>query len=118
MSPDVRRTLIIDSVIVAVLVLFAFLLAPGVAMVGIAALVVLILGGISFLFSGVRARRRRSRLGARRVHLADRPSGYDSARVAAGRPDAGLPAVGPHEEPAVRRVPASRRTTRKSSHID
>jgi hypothetical protein len=85
-----------------------------VAMVGIAALVVLILGGISFLFSAVRARRRRNRRAARRVALAGRQSGYGPARVAAGRPDSGrLPEVGLRDEPAVRRVPASRRVQRQ-----
>jgi|GraSoiStandDraft_5_1057265.scaffolds.fasta_scaffold171854_2 hypothetical protein len=109
MSSDVTRTLVIDAAIVAVLVVLAFVLAPGVAMVGIAALVVLILGGISFLFSAVRARRRRNRLAARRVALAGRQPGYGPGRGAARRPDRGLPEVGPREEPAVRRVPASRR---------
>jgi hypothetical protein len=109
MSYDVRRTLLIDAAIVAVLVVLGFLLSPGVAMVGIAALAVLILGGISFLFSAVRARRRRNRRAARRVALARRRSGYGPARVVAGRPDPGLPELGPPDEPAVRRVPASRR---------
>jgi hypothetical protein len=112
MSSDVTRTLVIDAAIVAVLVVLAFVLAPGVAMVGIVALVVLILGGISFLVSALGTRRRRNRLAARRVALAGRQSGYDPARVAAGRPNRRLPEVAPREEPAVRRVPASRRAQR------
>jgi hypothetical protein len=109
MTPDIRRTLVIDAAIVAVVVVLAFVLFPGVAMVGIVALVVLILGGISFAYSELRARRRRRRVGARRLAVASGRSSYGSSR------DAGLPgpdrrAAPRPEAPAVRRVPASRRT--------
>jgi hypothetical protein len=108
MSSEFTRTLLIDAAIVAVVVVLAFVLAPGVAMVGIVALVVLILGGISFLFSEVRTRRRRKRLGQRFPILSGQ-SPYGSSRAAA-RPGAGRAAASPPEGPAVRRVPASRRT--------
>lgn len=109
MTPDLTRTLLIDAAIVAVVVVLAFVLAPGVAMVGIVALVVLILGGISFLFSKLRARRRHKRLGARRLAMASGRSSYGSSRAAA-RPGPGRAAASPPEGPAVRRVPASRRS--------
>jgi hypothetical protein len=109
MTPDIRRTLVIDAAIVAVVVALAFVLAPGVAMVGIVALVVLILGGISFAFSELRARRRRRRVGARRLAAASGRSPYGSSRDA-GLPGPGRVAASPPEGPAVRRVPASRRT--------
>jgi hypothetical protein len=109
MTPDLRRTLLIDAAIVAVVVALAFVLAPGVALVGIIAVVVLILGGISFAFSEVRARRRRRRLGARRLAVASGRSSYGPPRVA-GRPSTGRASAEPPEAPAVRRVPASRRT--------
>jgi hypothetical protein len=108
MTPEFSRTLLIDAAIVAVVVVLAFVLAPGVAMVGILALVVLILGGISFLFGEVRARRRRRRLG-RRFAVASGQSPYGSPRAAA-RPGSGRAADRSPEGPAVRRVPASRRS--------
>jgi uncharacterized membrane protein len=58
MRADLKRTLLIDAAIVAVLVVLALVLAPGLAIVGMGALLILILGGISFVFSEVRARRR------------------------------------------------------------
>jgi hypothetical protein len=111
MTPDIRRTLVIDAAIVAVVVVLAFVLFPGVAMIGIVALVVLILGGISFAFSELRARRRRRRrrVGARRLAVASGRSPYGSPRDA-GLPGPGRAAGPPPEKPAVRRVPASRRT--------
>ena len=109
MTPDIRRTLVIDAAIVAAVVVLAFVLFPGVAMVGIVALVVLILGGISFLFSELRARRRRKRVGARRLAVGSNRSSYGSSRDA-GLPGPGRAAASPPEGPAVRRVPASRRT--------
>ena len=108
MTSDLRRTLLIDAAIVAILVVLAFVLAPGVALVGIAAVVVLILGVISFIFSEVRARRRRRRRTARRQALAGGPAGYGEARSVVSRP--GPARTGAQEGPTVRRVPSSRRT--------
>lgn len=110
MSADPRRTLLIDAVIVAILVVLAFVLAPGVAIVGIAAVLVLILGAISFIFSEVRARRRRRRLIAHRQARAAGQAAYGPARSAAGRPPPDRAEVRSSEGPAVRRVPSSRRT--------
>jgi hypothetical protein len=108
MTPELRRTLLVDAVIVAVLVVLAFVLAPGVALVGIAALLVLILGAISFIFSEVRARRRHRRLAARRRAIATRQSGYGPPR-AAGRPGPGRAGARAPNGPTVRRVPSARR---------
>jgi hypothetical protein len=108
MTSDISRTLLIDAAIVAVLVVLAFVLAPGVAVIGIAALIVLILGGITFLVGNLRSRRRRRRREARRQAVAAQ-SRYGSVR-AAGPLGPGSRAVEPPEGPAVRRVPASRRT--------
>lgn len=108
MTPDLTRTLLIDAAIVALLVVLAFVLAPGMAVIGIAALIVLILVGISFLVGNVRSRRKRKRRQARRQAVAAQ-SRYSSVR-AAGPPGPGSRAAGPPEGPTVRRVPASRRT--------
>jgi hypothetical protein len=108
MTPQLRRTLLVDAAIVAVLVVLAFVLAPGVAIVGIAALLVLILGGISFIFGEVRARRRRRRRSARRQTVRAGQSSY-GVRRAPGRPGAGRAGAGASEGPTVRRVPANRR---------
>lgn len=109
MSPDIRRTLLIDAVIAAILVALAFILAPGVAIVGIAAVLVLILAAISFAFSGVRARRRSRPRTARPQALAGRSSAYGSSREAAGRPGSVRRETEELKGPAVKRVPASRR---------
>jgi hypothetical protein len=108
MTSDLTRTLLIDAAIVAALVVLAFVLAPGMAVIGIAALIVLVLGGISFLVGSLRSRRRRRRREARREAVAAQ-SRYGSVG-AAGPFGSGSSAVGRSEEPTVRRVPASRRT--------
>lgn len=110
MSPDPRRTLLVDAVIVAVVVALAFILAPGVAIVGIVAVLVLILGVISFAISQVRARRRSRRRTARPQALAGGPSAYGSSREASARPGSVRRETEEElEGPTVRRVPASRR---------
>ncbi|MBV9338094.1 MAG: hypothetical protein JO243_19580 [Solirubrobacterales bacterium] len=108
MTSDVTRTLLIDAAIVAALVVLAFVLAPGMAVIGIAALIVLILGAISFLIGNLRTRRRLRRREARRQAVASQ-SPYSSVR-GAGPPGSNPHAPGRPEGPAVRRVPASRRT--------
>ncbi|MBV8735500.1 MAG: hypothetical protein JO120_12005, partial [Solirubrobacterales bacterium] len=47
MSPEIRRTLMVDAAIVAVLVALALILAPGLAIVGLLALLVLVICAIS-----------------------------------------------------------------------
>ncbi len=108
MTSDPTRTLLIDAAIVAALVVLAFVLAPGMAVIGIAAVIVLVLGGISFLVGNLRSRRRRRRREARRQAVAAQ-SRYGSVG-AAGPLGPDSEAVGRPEGPAVRRVPASRRT--------
>ena len=108
MTSDLTRTLLIDAAIVAALVVLAFVLAPGMAVIGVAALIVLVLGAISFLVGNLRSRRRRRRREARRKAVAAQ-SRYGSVR-AAGPPGSVSRAAGRSEGPAVRRVPASRRT--------
>ncbi|MBV8940400.1 MAG: hypothetical protein JO321_06225 [Solirubrobacterales bacterium] len=66
MSPEIRRTLMVDAAIVAVLVALALILAPGLAVVGLLALLVLVVCTISFAASVVSSRRRRRRRDARR----------------------------------------------------
>lgn len=107
MTSDLTRTLLIDAAIVAALVVLAFVLAPGMAVIGIAALIVLVLVGISFLVGNLRSRRRRRRRDARRQAVAAQ-SRYASVR-AAGPPGSDPRAAGHPDGPAVRRVPASRR---------
>ena len=108
MTSDLTRTLLIDAAIVAALVVLAFVLAPGIAVIGIAALIVLVLGGISFLVGNLRSRRRRRRREARRQAVAAQ---YPYGSVpAAGPPGSDTRAGGRPEGPAVRRVPASRRS--------
>jgi hypothetical protein len=108
MTSDMTRTLLIDAAIVAALVVLAFVLAPGMAVIGISALIVLILGGISFLVGNLRSRRRRRRREARRQAVAAE-SRFASVR-SAGAPGSGSSTAERPEGPAVRRVPASRRT--------
>ena len=111
MTPDFRRTLVIYAVIVAILVVLAFGLVPGMELVGMGVVLVLILGGISFLFSEVRERRRRRKLAARWQALAGGQAAYGRPRSAAGWPDSRRTRAGAPEGPAVRRVPASRRAS-------
>jgi hypothetical protein len=107
MTSDLTRTLLIDAAIVAVLVVLGFVLAPGMAVIGISALIVLVLGGISFLIGNLRSRRRRRRREARRqAVVAETRYGSPSA---AGPRGSGSGATERPEGPAVRRVPASRR---------
>jgi hypothetical protein len=75
-SPDLKRTLVVDAAIVALLVALALILAPGLAIVGAVALLVLFAGVISFIFSEVRARRRLG--GARRGSSLKAPARRDS----------------------------------------
>jgi hypothetical protein len=100
MRADLKRTLLVDVAIVAVLVALAFVLAPGMAVIGLLALLVLLLGALSFATSGLLNRRRRRRLAARRRGFASEQPSYPPRRTAAGRV----------EPSAVRRVPANRRT--------
>jgi hypothetical protein len=108
MTSDLTRTLLVDAAIVAVLVVLGFVLAPGMAVIGISALIVLVLGGISFLVGNLRSRRRSRRREARRRAVAAQ-SRYGS--LSAPGPRGSSPgATEGAEGPAVRRVPASRRT--------
>lgn len=99
MNPEMRRTLLVDALVVAVLVALALILAPGLAIVGLLALLVLVICAISFATSMVRARRKRRRDDARRRPLASDRSAYLAPHTAAGKVD----------QPSVRRVPSSRR---------
>lgn len=80
MRSDLKRTLLIDAAIVAALVVLALVLAPGVAIVGIVALLILILGAVSFLFGEFRARRRRKRQRTQRAALSGRGRTYTEGR--------------------------------------
>lgn len=53
----VKRTILLDLAIAALIVAFALIAAPGLAVVGIVALLVLVVGGASFALELARGRR-------------------------------------------------------------
>ena len=55
---DVKRELLVDLAITAALAGLILIFSPGLAVVGIAALLVLLVGGAGFVFELVTARRR------------------------------------------------------------
>ena len=76
---DVKHQLLVDMAIAAALVGFVLIVSPGLAVVGMLALLVLVVGGAGFVIELARARRR-----PRRSLQEDRwPSG---ANARAGRP--------------------------------
>ena len=114
MRGDLKRTLLIDAAIVAVLVVLALVLAPGLAIVGMVALLILILGAISFVFSEVRVRRR-----GKRQRTRPRGASTRARNSAQGRtygPPAGSVAPRPQrldEMPRPSRRTADRQTRRR-----
>ena len=111
MTSELRRTLLVDAVIVAVLVALALILAPGYAIIGLFALLILILGAISFLIGRLRAWRRRRRVDElRRAVRSGGTLAYGTPRTAAGERTSFRSGGSPGPQaPPVRRVPPSQR---------
>ncbi len=55
---NLKRTILLDLAIAALVVAFVLVAAPGLAIVGLAALLVLVVGAASFAIEGGHARRR------------------------------------------------------------
>jgi hypothetical protein len=93
-----NRTLAIDFVIALLVTIVLVIVSPGLAIVGLVAVIVMIGCGVSFLIDRLRARRR-----VRPPVVARRPP---SRRPPSGRPPSGRP---PSSRPPSSRPPSSSR---------
>ena len=73
---DLRRQLLFDMAVAAVLVCFVLIVSPGLAVVGMLVLLVLVVAGAGFVIERARARRR-----PRRILQEDRWSPGANSRV-------------------------------------